>query len=97
MIQDCYQKLLARGGLDSFQAPPGREAGEAFGAWLWTVVHRHCNNKVHYLQNSVVGLLNIKQNQIVKVYTNINAVFLPPTLVATFYGINFAVMQELSW
>lgn len=55
------------------------------------------HDKVRYLQNSVVGLLNIKQNQIVKVFTIITAVFLPPTLVATFYGMNFAVMPELSW
>jgi len=45
----------------------------------------------------VVGLLTIKQNQIVKVFTVITAVFLPPTLVATFYGMNFAVMPELAW
>jgi hypothetical protein len=49
MIQDCYQKLLAPGGLDSFQPAPGRDAGDAFGGWLWKVVHHHCNNKVHYL------------------------------------------------
>lgn len=55
------------------------------------------HDKVRYLQNSVIGLLNIKQNQIVKVFTIITAVFLPPTLVATFYGMNFAVMPELSW
>lgn len=55
------------------------------------------HEKVRYLQNSVVGLLNIKQNQIVKVFTVITAVFLPPTLVATFYGMNFAVMPELTW
>lgn len=55
------------------------------------------HDKVRYLQNSVVGLLNIKQNQIVKVFTVITAVFLPPTLVATFYGMNFAIMPELSW
>lgn len=55
------------------------------------------HDKVRYLQTSVVGLLNIKQNQIVKVFTIITAVFLPPTLVATFYGMNFSVMPELSW
>lgn len=55
------------------------------------------HDKVRYLQNSVVGLLNIKQNQIVKVFTIITAVFLPPTLVATFYGMNFSVMPELTW
>jgi hypothetical protein len=50
MIQDCYQKLLGPGGLVSFQLPPGRDAGDAFGAWLWSVLRNYCNNKLHYLQ-----------------------------------------------
>lgn len=53
--------------------------------------------KVRYLQNAVTNIMNIKQNQIVKVFTIITAVFLPPTLVGTFYGMNFAVMPELAW
>lgn len=55
------------------------------------------HDKLRYLQNSVMTTLNVKQNQIVKVFTIITAVFLPPTLVGTFYGMNFAVMPELSW
>lgn len=42
-------------------------------------------------------MMNIKQNQIVKVFTIITAVFLSLTLVGTFYGMDFAVMPELSW
>ena len=41
--------------------------------------------------------MNIKQNQIVKVFTIITAVFLSLTLVGTFYEMDFAVMSELSW
>lgn len=55
------------------------------------------HDKVRYLQQSVMTSLNVKQNQVVKVFTIITAVFLPPTLIATFYGMNFAVMPELSW
>jgi magnesium transporter len=55
------------------------------------------HDKIRYLQGSVTNILNIKQNQIVKIFTIITAVFLPPTLVATFYGMNFAIMPELSW
>lgn len=55
------------------------------------------HEKVRYLQQSVMTSLNVKQNQIVKVFTIITAVFLPPTLIATFYGMNFSVMPELSW
>ena len=55
------------------------------------------HDKVRYLQQSLMNSLTVKQNQIVKVFTIITAVFLPPTLVATFYGMNFAVMPELAW
>ena len=55
------------------------------------------HDKILYLQCWVTNILNIKQNQIVKIFTIITAVFLPPTLVATFYGMNFAIMPELSW
>jgi magnesium transporter len=55
------------------------------------------HEKLRYLQTAVTNILNIKQNQIVKVFTIITAVFLPPTLVGTFYGMNFVVMPELGW
>jgi magnesium transporter len=55
------------------------------------------HDKVRYLQQSIMTSLDVKQNQIVKVFTIITAVFLPPTLIATFYGMNFTVMPELAW
>lgn len=55
------------------------------------------HDKVRYLQQSVMTWLDVKQNQIVKVFTIITAVFLPPTLIATFYGMNFTWMPELAW
>ena len=55
------------------------------------------HEKVRYLQTAVTNILNIKQNEIIKVFTIVTAVFLPPTLIGTLYGMNFAVMPELSW
>ncbi len=55
------------------------------------------HDKVRYLQQATMGILNVQQNQIVKVFTILTAVFLPPTLVGTMYGMNFAHMPELSW
>ena len=55
------------------------------------------HEKVRYLQLAVTNILNIKQNEIIKIFTIITAVFLPPTLIGTLYGMNFAVMPELSW
>ncbi|RZS58939.1 magnesium transporter [Microcella putealis] len=55
------------------------------------------HDKVRYLQQAIMTSLDIKQNQIVKVFTIITAVFLPPTLIATFYGMNFTHMPELAF
>lgn len=55
------------------------------------------HDKVRYLQQSIMTSLDVKQNQIVKVFTIITAVFLPPALIATFYGMNFTVTPELAW
>lgn len=49
MVQDCYQKLLAPGGLDSFRPVAALEQSDAFGGWLWQVVRNHCNNRLKYL------------------------------------------------
>ncbi|MDR0417096.1 MAG: hypothetical protein LBH76_07270 [Propionibacteriaceae bacterium] len=53
------------------------------------------HDKVRFLQQSIMATLDVKQNEIVKVFTIITAVFLPPTLIASFYGMNFANMPEL--
>lgn len=50
--------------------------------------------KVGFLVQSVMGLINIEQNRIIKVFS---IVFLPPTLIASSYGMNFEFMPELQW
>ncbi|MFD0360902.1 CorA family divalent cation transporter [Nocardia sp. GCM10030253] len=55
------------------------------------------HDKVRYLQQSLTTWLDVKQNQIVKVFTIITAVFLPPTLIAAFCGVNFTWMPEMEW
>jgi magnesium transporter len=52
--------------------------------------------KVRNIQQSLMTTLDLKQNQIIKVFTIITAVFTPPTLIAAFYGQNFAYMPELA-
>lgn len=56
---------------------------------------RFQHDKIRNLQQSLMTTLDIKQNQVIKVFTVITAVFTPPTLVAAFYGQNFAYMPEL--
>lgn len=44
--------------------------------------------RLEYLQDTVVGLINLEQNKIMKVFTLISLLLMPPTLVASFYGMN---------
>lgn len=53
--------------------------------------------KINFLMNSTQGFINIEQNQIIKIFSIAAVVFLPPTLVASIYGMNFEFMPELKW
>jgi magnesium transporter len=53
--------------------------------------------RLEYLQNTFLGLLNIEQNKIIKIFTVASVVFMPPTLIASLYGMNFKIMPELNW
>ena len=53
--------------------------------------------RLGYLQNTFLGLLNIEQNQVIKIFTIMSVAFLPPTLIASIYGMNFEFMPELKW
>jgi magnesium transporter len=53
------------------------------------------NNKVQFLLDATLGLINLEQNQIIKIFSVAAVVFLPPTLVASIYGMNFDLMPEL--
>jgi len=53
--------------------------------------------KVTFLLDATLGLINIEQNAIIKIFSVVAVVFLPPTLIASIYGMNFQFMPELSW
>ncbi|MDR2100896.1 MAG: magnesium/cobalt transporter CorA [Campylobacteraceae bacterium] len=53
--------------------------------------------RLDYLQNIFLGTLSIEQNKVIKIFTIVNVIFLPPTLIASIYGMNFKIMPELSW
>ncbi|PWW33575.1 magnesium transporter [Idiomarina loihiensis] len=54
-------------------------------------------DKINFLMDSTQGFINIQQNQIIKIFSIAAVVFLPPTLVASIYGMNFKYMPELEW
>lgn len=55
------------------------------------------SQRLEYLQNTFLGLVNIEQNTVIKIFTVVTVVFMPPTLIASIYGMNFKYMPELEW
>ncbi len=53
--------------------------------------------RLEYLQNSFLGLINIEQNKVIKIFTVASLIFMPPTLIASIYGMNFKFLPELDW
>lgn len=54
-------------------------------------------SRLDYLQDTAMGLINIEQNEIVKILSVAAVIFMPPTLIASIYGMNFKLMPELNW
>lgn len=55
------------------------------------------SNKIIFLLDATLGMINIQQNDIIKIFSVAAVVFLPPTLLASIYGMNFHHMPELNW
>ena len=53
--------------------------------------------KINFLMDATVGFININQNKIIKIFSVASVVFLPPTLIASIYGMNFRILPELNW
>ncbi len=53
------------------------------------------SSNVNFMLDAVLGLINIEQNEIVKIFTVASVIFMPPTLIASVYGMNFKNMPEL--
>ena len=54
-------------------------------------------DKINFLMDATVGFININQNKIIKIFSVASVALLPPTLIASVYGMNFASMPELQW
>ncbi|MCL6706103.1 magnesium transporter CorA family protein [Pseudomonas sp. R2.Fl] len=54
-------------------------------------------NNITFMLDAALGLINVEQNAIIKIFSIASVVFLPPTLVASVYGMNFHFMPELDW
>ena len=54
-------------------------------------------DKINFLMDATVGFININQNKIIKLFSVASVALLPPTLIASIYGMNFKAMPELDW
>lgn len=55
------------------------------------------SDKITFLLDATLGLINVEQNVIIKIFSIVAVFFMPPTLVGTVYGMNFHHMPELDW
>jgi magnesium transporter len=54
-------------------------------------------DKVTFQLDATLGMINVEQNMIIKIFSVVAVFFLPPTLLSSIYGMNFSAMPELSW
>ena len=57
----------------------------------------YLSNKITFLLDAMLGVVSIEQNNIIKIFSVAAVVLMPPTLVASIYGMNFKHMPELEW
>lgn len=55
------------------------------------------SNKVNFLLEATLGMITLEQNDIIKIFSIAAVMFLPPTLIASIYGMNFKFIPELTW
>ena len=53
--------------------------------------------KVQFLFDTILGLINLEQSHIIKLFSVLAVIFMPPTMIASIYGMNFKYMPELEW
>ncbi|QLP98578.1 MAG: magnesium transporter CorA family protein [Rhodoblastus sp.] len=55
------------------------------------------SSKIQFMLDATLGLVNLEQNNIIKLFSVMAVIFMPPTMVASIYGMNFKAMPELEW
>ena len=57
----------------------------------------YLSNKITFVLDAMLGVVNLEQNNIIKLFSVMAVVLMPPTLIASVYGMNFRIMPELEW
>lgn len=93
--QRALSFLLRRGKLSAFHAETARELLRDIDSLL--PHNSFVFDKINFLMDAAQGFISIKQSQIIKTFSIAAVVFLPPTVIASIYGMNFGLMPELQW
>ena len=108
LLSKVYESLVSLQRLIAYAAgmaqgkPNGADIANSFGALgrdVQSLVDHttFLNQKITFLLDATLGMINIQQTTIIKLFSVAAVVFLPPTLIASIYGMNFDFMPELAW
>src|SRR5260370_7531563 len=68
------------------------------GGVVWvTDDGEYLSKKISFVLDAMLGVVNLEQNNIIKLFSVMAVVLMPPTLIASIYGMNFKLMPELEW
>lgn len=99
--EDVYDvERVVNGIVRSKRFPPGTELRTSLMTKDAESLINHGDisfSRLDYLQDTAMGLINIEQNEITKILSVAAVIFMPPTLIASIYGMNFKAMPELDW
>lgn len=84
---------------------PKKGSGEVVPEWRTAIrdvqaIEEHAtflSNKLQFMLDATLGLVSVEQNKIIKLFSVVSVVMMPPTLIASIYGMNFKAMPELEW
>lgn len=93
--QRALNFLVRRGRLPSLQLEQTREIIRDIESLI--PHNESLFQKINFLMQAALGFVSIAQNRIIKIFSVVAVIFLPPTVVASAYGMNFVHMPELSW
>ncbi|MEX0840529.1 MAG: magnesium/cobalt transporter CorA [Parvibaculum sp.] len=107
LTSQVRESLVSFGRLVSFIARPATEKRPKATERSFKTITRdlaalsdHASfiaNNTSFILNATLGLINNEQSGIIKIFSVAAVVFLPPTLIASIYGMNFEFMPELAW
>ena len=106
LLSRIRESLLGLGRIAGFTTETATWLAPDVRARLKTVKHDlaslsdyeiHLSGKTQFLQDAVLGFINTQQNDIFKVLTIVSVVGVPPTLIASIYGMNFHSIPEYEW